>query len=322
MDSSRRSLRHLEPKNSSSETSTNDPQRSSTIDSGRGSFATAERTPTLDRATTDTASSSLSRDTPLDDNDNNAQEDLQQNKTICIRPQRVMVHKCYEQSYVSHIDHPSAFFIQLACFREKCEQLHVEINDFYSKKPTTNTLSSWKRGDYCIVKYNDGEFYRARIIAAPKENKTINSYDVVYIDYGNWNQVPSTDIRSIERKFTDFPAQAIPCSLHKSLPINSTWCKNPDAMDFFEDLVFNKYVDVIFHSRSPRNYWPLSFAELKLSSSKSNVHECMLKKHLIKEVSDEKIFQEFYHLLQPADHIIYSIPYEDEEHDDDNDDYP
>ncbi|CAF3926682.1 unnamed protein product [Rotaria magnacalcarata] len=229
MDSSRRSLRHLEPKNSSSETSTNDPQRSSTIDSGRGSFATAERTPTLDRATTDTASSSLSRDTPLDDNDNNAQEDLQQNKTICIRPQRVMVHKCYEQSYVSHIDHPSAFFIQLACFREKCEQLHVEIN---------------------------------------------------------------------------------------------TWCKNPDAMDFFEDLVFNKYVDVIFHSRSPRNYWPLSFAELKLSSSKSNVHECMLKKHLIKEVSDEKIFQEFYHLLQPADHIIYSIPYEDEEHDDDNDDYP
>ena len=47
------------------------------------------------------------------------------------------------------------------------------------------------------------------------ENKTINSYDVVYIDYGNWNKVPSTDMHPIERKFTDFPAQAIPCSLHK-----------------------------------------------------------------------------------------------------------
>ncbi|CAM2720789.1 unnamed protein product [Rotaria socialis] len=320
MDSNRRSVRHLEPKNSSSETSTNDPQRSSTIDSGHGSLSTTTRTPTLDRATTDTLSSSLSRDTPLDDN--NAQEDLQQNKTICIRPQSVMVHKCYEQSYVSHIDHPSAFFIQLECFRIKYEQLQMEINEFYSEKSTTNTSSSWERGDYCIVKYNDGQFYRSRIIATPEENKTINSYDVVYIDYGNWNKVRPTDIHSIERKFTTFPAQAIPCSLHKSLPIYGTWCENPDTMNFFEDLVLNKYVDVIFHSKSPRNYWPLSFAELKLSSSKSNVHECMLEQRLIKEVSNEKISQEFYHLLKSADHIIYSIPYEEEEHDDDNDDCP
>ena len=42
---------------------------------------TSERTPTFDRATTNTSSSSLSRDTPLvDDDDANAQENLQQNK--------------------------------------------------------------------------------------------------------------------------------------------------------------------------------------------------------------------------------------------------
>ncbi|CAF4174044.1 unnamed protein product, partial [Rotaria sordida] len=65
-------------------------------------------------------------------------------------------------------------------------------------------------------------------------------------------------------------------------------------------------------------YWPLSFVELQLSSSKLNVHDHMQDRNLIRVVTNEKIFQEFSHLLQRADYIIYNIPHEDEENDDDD----
>lgn len=47
------------------------------------------------------------------------------------------------------------------------------------------------------------------------EHSTINKFSVVYVDYGNWNDVDSTDIYPIQQKFTTLAAQAIPCSLHK-----------------------------------------------------------------------------------------------------------
>jgi hypothetical protein len=31
-----------------------------------------------------------------------------------------------------------------------------------------NPSLSWKRGDYCIAKYTDNEFYRGRIIEVPE----------------------------------------------------------------------------------------------------------------------------------------------------------
>ena len=70
MDSSRRAVRHLEPKDDSSGAPANDQFRASTGDSGRGSMDTTERTSVTAGITANGASSSLSRDTPLNDDDN------------------------------------------------------------------------------------------------------------------------------------------------------------------------------------------------------------------------------------------------------------
>jgi hypothetical protein len=43
----------------------------------------------------------------------------------------------------------------------------------------------------------------------------------------------------------------------------------------------------------------------------------MKAQNLIREVPNEQIYSEFIHLLKPVDYIIYSIPHEDEENDDD-----
>ncbi len=46
----------------------------------------------------------------------------------------------------------------------------------------------------------------------------------------------------------------------------------------------------------------------------------MKDRNLIREVSNEDIYKEFYHLLKRVDLIIYSISHEDEENNDDDDD--
>ncbi|CAF2854258.1 unnamed protein product [Rotaria sp. Silwood2] len=325
MDPHRRSVRYLEPKDDSRQTPTNNPYRASTADSGRGSMTTSERASALDSSTGNStllSSSSLARNTPFDEHDTDVHENFDQDKPVRIRRTCVLGKKCYEQAFVSHVDHPSAFFLQLAHLENKYEELQKEINQFYSKSPIINaSSSSWKRGDYCIAKYTkDNQFYRARIIEVPQMTKTDNLYDVVYLDYGNWSKVSSTDIYPILPKFACLPAQAVPCSLAKTLPLNGTWCSDPTATKLFEEIVLEKFVDATFYLKSSRDFWPLSFVDLRLCSSKLNVREYMKSKGLILEVPNENIFQEFYHLLKPADYIIYSIPHEAEENNDDDDD--
>ncbi len=43
--------------------------------------------------------------------------------------------------------------------------------------------------------------------------------------------------------------------------------------------------------------------------------------NLIREVSNEEIYQEFSYLLKPVDYYIYSISHEGEENNDDDDDH-
>ncbi len=69
MDPSRRPVRKLEPKDGSSQTPAVDAIRASTVDSGRGSMATFERSGTLDSRATNGTLSALSRDTPLNNHE-------------------------------------------------------------------------------------------------------------------------------------------------------------------------------------------------------------------------------------------------------------
>lgn len=77
MDPKRRSTRHLEPNDGSSPASVVDPFRASTGDSGRGTMTSSERASTVETVTSPGASSSLSRDTPLNDDDENGSKKCQ-----------------------------------------------------------------------------------------------------------------------------------------------------------------------------------------------------------------------------------------------------
>ncbi|XP_062338657.1 staphylococcal nuclease domain-containing protein 1-like [Osmerus eperlanus] len=63
-----------------------------------------------------------------------------------------------------------------------------------------------RRGDYCIAKFSDGEWYRARVEKVESPAKV----HVFYIDYGNREVVSSTRLASIPPAFSTrtLPAQA------------------------------------------------------------------------------------------------------------------
>ena len=63
--------------------------------------------------------------------------------------------------------------------------------------------------------------------------KKQNTYDVVFLDYGNWDRVAFTDIHILQRKFASQPAQAIACSLTK---VNHS--KNWKFIYFFNSRVY------------------------------------------------------------------------------------
>ena len=148
MDDRRRSARHLESRDGYNRAPTADSFRASTADSGFGSASAFERSTTLDSRATNGTLSSLSRDTPTSNDHENTerQEDRDErpgrlikfymhfliilhNNDLLVRINRTSVlgSRCYEQAFVSYIDHPSAFFLQLAHFEKQYTELEEEI---------------------------------------------------------------------------------------------------------------------------------------------------------------------------------------------------
>jgi hypothetical protein len=104
-------------------------------------MSVVERSTTLDSRATNGTLSSLSRDTPINDHENTARQQRHDDKPsklnnvvihiilflVRINPAPVLGNRCYEQAYVSYVDHPSAFFIQLSRPEEQYTELHKEI---------------------------------------------------------------------------------------------------------------------------------------------------------------------------------------------------
>ena len=80
MDRNRKNIRQLEPTDDYNRSPTDNVFRASTVDSGRGSMATADRGTTLDSRATNGTLSSLSRDTPINDHENTRQVESSDDK--------------------------------------------------------------------------------------------------------------------------------------------------------------------------------------------------------------------------------------------------
>ncbi|XP_053567169.1 tudor domain-containing protein 15 [Bombina bombina] len=138
--------------------------------------------------------------------------------------------------YVSHVNDPSSFYIQLVENEEKIMQLAEELN----KGPSlfeTFARNHFNKGDLVVAQYEDDmALYRAKVKTILKDN----SYEVEFIDYGNCANVKAKNMFILPDTFLSIPRLCIWVFLSgvETLQIESEI--NKDMISYFLEKVSGK----------------------------------------------------------------------------------
>lgn len=117
--------------------------------------------------------------------------------------------KSGEKCFVSHINSLEDFFIQVDSDTDALKKIETYLNN----DNDSTYLNSAPVGTICSAKFEDGQFYRARILSILSESK---GYDVEFLDYGNTFQ--TMEVRSLSPEITQLPHLRKRCNL--KLPDN------------------------------------------------------------------------------------------------------
>ncbi|XP_078069704.1 tudor domain-containing protein 6-like [Mustelus asterias] len=156
----------------------------------------------------------------------------------------VITESPYKQEYlkvgstvdvqVSYIDEPGDFWCQMTKNTHELKILMSKIQEYYNVHE-----DNFQPGQSaCIVRYSeDGKWYRALILG----KVTTMEVDVLYIDYGNRERVPISELRLIKPEFLLFKGQAFRCSLYNIIqpmgPDPFMW--NEDSIAAFQEFIDN-----------------------------------------------------------------------------------
>ncbi|XP_075455394.1 staphylococcal nuclease domain-containing protein 1 isoform X2 [Ascaphus truei] len=113
----------------------------------------------------------------------------------------------YKPVLVTEIMDDLHFYVQDVETGTQLEKLMESMRSEIASNPPLEGSFSPRRGDYCIAKFVDGEWYRARVEKVDSAAKV----HIFYIDYGNREVLPSTRLGPIPPPFSvrTLPAQAI-----------------------------------------------------------------------------------------------------------------
>ncbi|XP_075224370.1 protein tudor-like isoform X2 [Lycorma delicatula] len=102
---------------------------------------------------------------------------------------------------------PAEFFVQKREDQSELTNLMSIIASTYTTGGTK--LESFEKGTFCIAMYSEDQvWYRAVI-----ESSTANTASVIFIDYGNYEEVATDKLRVMTSDLCLLPAQAIKCGL-------------------------------------------------------------------------------------------------------------
>ncbi|CAI5775017.1 Tudor domain containing 1 [Podarcis lilfordi] len=122
--------------------------------------------------------------------------------------------------FVCVLHNPSKFYCQLLDNNglNALEELNISLAAYCQK--TAPNISKVTKGDVCCAYFSgDGRWYRALV----KEASSFEAFKVLFVDYGNCEEVTLDKIRQITSTFMKLPFQAIKCSLSGVRPINKEW---------------------------------------------------------------------------------------------------
>ncbi|NXE12708.1 TDR15 protein, partial [Lophotis ruficrista] len=175
-------------------------------------------------------------------------------------PQRDIQVNSEVAGYISHVNSPSSFYVQLAEDENLIIQLAEEINEGMVNIDNENCLDELMVGDLIVAENDSDCFYYRAVI---KTLKSRNSFEVEFIDYGNTAVLSTSKICRIQEKFLTLPRLSVHCFLSrvKSCPDESWTQKNtsyfvsernnkPVACKFLQQHGERWEIDVIFDGKS------------------------------------------------------------------------
>lgn len=117
---------------------------------------------------------------------------------------------------VSYVDSCIKFFVQLS---DHIDELNAVMDAVRTHCGNSSSPGELPVGAACCARFpDDNNWYRARI-RDTRQNKVV----VVYVDYGNEQEVEVSDLRTITPELIKLPAQAMKCALKVSSPISAKY---------------------------------------------------------------------------------------------------
>uniref|UniRef100_A0ACB8FLJ3 Nuclease domain-containing protein n=1 Tax=Sphaerodactylus townsendi TaxID=933632 RepID=A0ACB8FLJ3_9SAUR len=112
----------------------------------------------------------------------------------------------YKAVFVTEITDDLHFYVQDVETGTQLEKLMETMRSEIAAHPPLEGSYSPRRGDYCLAKFVDGEWYRARVEKVESPAKV----HVFYIDYGNKETLPCSRLAALPPAFSicALPAQA------------------------------------------------------------------------------------------------------------------
>ncbi len=142
-----------------------------------------------------------------------------------IQPAKVV--KGSFQAVISWVNTPEDLYIQAV---SADAQVMQDVSSYY--KGASATLPTYRplEGNVCtVLDRESGDWCRAVALKYVSKEKI----KVMFVDYGNTDEVNCEHVRKLEDKFiTDVPAVAMGCALDGATPAGSSWSKEATQLIF------------------------------------------------------------------------------------------
>ncbi|XP_066118322.1 staphylococcal nuclease domain-containing protein 1 [Saccopteryx bilineata] len=204
----------------------------------------------------------------------------------------------YKPVFVTEITDDLHFYVQDVETGTQLEKLMENMrNDIASHPPVEGSYAP-RRGEFCIAKFVDGEWYRARVEKVESPAKV----HVFYIDYGNREILPSTRLGTLPPAFSTrvLPAQATEYAF-AFIQVPQDEDARTDAVDsVVRDIQNTQCLLNVEHLSASCPHVTLQFADSKGDVGLGLVKEGLVMVEVRKEKQFQKVITEYLNAQESA----------------------
>lgn len=204
----------------------------------------------------------------------------------------------YKPVFVTEITDDLHFYVQDVETGTQLEKLMENMRSDISSHPPVEGAYAPRRGEFCIAKFVDGEWYRARVEKVESPAKV----HVFYIDYGNREILPSTRLGALPPAFSTrvLPAQATEYAF-AFIQVPQDEDARTDAVDsVVRDIQNTQCLLNVEHLSASCPHVTLQFADSKGDVGLGLVKEGLVMVEVRKEKQFQKVITEYLNAQESA----------------------